>query len=187
MNEWYALLEIRRNATKDEIKSAFRKLSLKYHPDKNSTASKEEQEENIKLFHKISEAKEMLLKHNFTKNEIDEVFCDVDHEAMEAKLDEIFKKCEEIKKRQERIFQESLELQKASEKLSVRTDKLESRMRDLRASTTNLKTRMKDLETSNANFEISMKSLEAYLFHHFRPLTDAGDGDNDESHEFAFI
>lgn len=33
--DFYKLLEISRDATEDEIKRAFRKLSIKYHPDKN--------------------------------------------------------------------------------------------------------------------------------------------------------
>jgi molecular chaperone DnaJ len=33
---YYEILEINKNASQDEIKKAFRRLSLKYHPDKNS-------------------------------------------------------------------------------------------------------------------------------------------------------
>ena len=33
--EYYNILQVTPNATIDEIKSSFRKLSLKYHPDKN--------------------------------------------------------------------------------------------------------------------------------------------------------
>eukprot|EP00351_Strombidinopsis_sp_SopsisLIS2011_P004010 CAMPEP_0116881024 /NCGR_PEP_ID=MMETSP0463-20121206/13078_1 /TAXON_ID=181622 /ORGANISM="Strombidinopsis sp, Strain SopsisLIS2011" /LENGTH=55 /DNA_ID=CAMNT_0004532439 /DNA_START=66 /DNA_END=233 /DNA_ORIENTATION=- len=33
--DFYQLLEMPRNASKADIKRSFRKLSLKYHPDKN--------------------------------------------------------------------------------------------------------------------------------------------------------
>ena len=33
--DYYRLLGVNRDASKDEIRRAFKKLSLKYHPDKN--------------------------------------------------------------------------------------------------------------------------------------------------------
>lgn len=50
--DYYKILGVDRNATLDEIKKAYRKLALKYHPDK-AKGNKQEAEEQFK---KISEA-----------------------------------------------------------------------------------------------------------------------------------
>jgi len=52
--DFYKILGISRNATDDEIKKAYRKLALKYHPDKNKAASAEAR------FKEIAEAYEVL-------------------------------------------------------------------------------------------------------------------------------
>jgi DnaJ-class molecular chaperone len=51
---YYSVLGVNENASHDEIKKAYRSLSLKYHPDKNNN------NENVDKFHKISEAYEIL-------------------------------------------------------------------------------------------------------------------------------
>ena len=56
MKDYYNILQISKNATKDEIKSAYKKLALKYHPDKNQN-NKEFAEDKFK---EISEAYQVL-------------------------------------------------------------------------------------------------------------------------------
>ncbi|MCC6048845.1 MAG: DnaJ domain-containing protein, partial [Thermodesulfobacterium sp.] len=49
--DYYAILGVPRNATQEEIKRAYRRLALKYHPDRNP-GNKEAEEK----FKEISEA-----------------------------------------------------------------------------------------------------------------------------------
>lgn len=51
MSDYYSILGVSKNASENEIKSAFRKLALQHHPDRGG---------NIEQFHKIQEAYETL-------------------------------------------------------------------------------------------------------------------------------
>ena len=56
-HDYYELLEVGREATEKEIKSAYRRLARKWHPDLRPAAEKKEAEEKFKL---INEAYEVL-------------------------------------------------------------------------------------------------------------------------------
>lgn len=56
MSDYYEILDVPKTATDQDIKKAYRKLALKWHPDKNPN-NKEEAEENFK---QISEAYDVL-------------------------------------------------------------------------------------------------------------------------------
>ena len=42
MSDFYALLGVPRDCSEAEIKKAYRKLAMEYHPDRNSSAGAEE-------------------------------------------------------------------------------------------------------------------------------------------------
>lgn len=52
--DFYKILEIPRGASEEDIKKAYRKLALKYHPDKNQSPEAEEK------FKEVAEAYEVL-------------------------------------------------------------------------------------------------------------------------------
>lgn len=58
--DYYEVLGVSKNATDDEIKRSFRKLSLKWHPDRQSGKTESEKAEALKKFQEIAEAYEVL-------------------------------------------------------------------------------------------------------------------------------
>ena len=60
IDEARKLLNLDEEATLEEINKAFRKLSLKYHPDKKDKVDKKDSEE---IFKKINNAKELIMKY----------------------------------------------------------------------------------------------------------------------------
>ncbi|XP_072975556.1 chaperone protein dnaJ 72 [Typha angustifolia] len=57
----YKTLGLRRDASKEEIKEAFRRLALRFHPDKHSQSSKEVRDGASARFKQASEAYEVLI------------------------------------------------------------------------------------------------------------------------------
>ena len=61
-NSAYAVLEIRPSATDDEVRTAYRRMAMKYHPDKVATLGPEVQKSAAEKFRKIQEAYETIKK-----------------------------------------------------------------------------------------------------------------------------
>ena len=58
----YSILGLQPNATNDEIKKAYRKMAVEYHPDKVSYLGEDIQNSAKEKFQKINEAYESLKK-----------------------------------------------------------------------------------------------------------------------------
>ena len=56
MNKYYEILGLKPDASEDDIKKAYKKLALKYHPDRNS----DDPEKAAEKFKKISNAYQIL-------------------------------------------------------------------------------------------------------------------------------
>jgi len=61
-NSSYKILEIEQNATEEEIKKAYRKMAMKYHPDKVSYLGDEIKKVAEEKFRKVNEAYEKIKK-----------------------------------------------------------------------------------------------------------------------------
>ncbi|CAG8700207.1 14164_t:CDS:1, partial [Cetraspora pellucida] len=64
LTKYYKILEITKNTNEKEIKRAYKKLALKWHPDKNINSIKIAEEK----FKEINEAYEILIKHKQENN-----------------------------------------------------------------------------------------------------------------------
>lgn len=63
----YTVLAIEHTATVEEIRKAYRKLALKYHPDKHGSKTESEREELGKEFQKVGFAYAVLSDENKRK------------------------------------------------------------------------------------------------------------------------
>lgn len=62
IDEAYRVLGITKDASDDEVKKAYRRMALKYHPDKVAALGPDIQEAAKKQFQQINEAKEIIYK-----------------------------------------------------------------------------------------------------------------------------
>ena len=58
--DYYKILGVEKDASQEEIKKAFRKLAVKYHPDKQGDKSESEKEQAKQKFQEINDAYEVL-------------------------------------------------------------------------------------------------------------------------------
>ena len=100
MSNYYEILDINKNANKDDIKTAYKKLALKYHPDRNQDCNKKDEYEE--KFKQISEAYEVL--SNPAKKQNYDMFGSADvkqhnfgHRAGTVNFDHIFQYFHEYK------------------------------------------------------------------------------------------
>lgn len=59
--DYYNILKVNKNATEDDLKKSYRKLAMKWHPDKNPNDKKEAEAR----FKQISEAYEVCFSSEF--------------------------------------------------------------------------------------------------------------------------
>ncbi|MCW3977473.1 MAG: DnaJ domain-containing protein, partial [Candidatus Bathyarchaeota archaeon] len=87
--DYYDLLNVSRDATKEEIKKAYRKLALKYHPDRNKSSDAEAKFKEISEAYAILSDDEKRMQYDrFGREGIsgrytrDDIFRGVDFEAI---------------------------------------------------------------------------------------------------------
>ncbi|KCZ79949.1 hypothetical protein H312_02637 [Anncaliia algerae PRA339] len=68
MKDYYSILGVKKTATQEEIKRAFKQLALKYHPDKHSDATEAQKKQYTQKFIEIKQAYDCLSDPNKRKN-----------------------------------------------------------------------------------------------------------------------
>lgn len=62
LDEAYRILEITEAATDDEVRQAYRRMALKYHPDRLASQGEEARQAAEKAFQQINQAKDRIFK-----------------------------------------------------------------------------------------------------------------------------
>lgn len=122
MKNYYDILGVPLNATKEQIKSAYRKLSLKFHPDKNNGEQFFEA-----LFKSINEAHEVLIDEGKRIRYNSQLKAFNDRTSSSANQSDILRREEEIRKQQEELHKREQELrQRESTKETESTASVQS-------------------------------------------------------------
>src|SRR6056300_1700824 len=85
--DYYNILNISKDASLDEIKKSYKKLALKYHPDKNK-----DNEESTKKFQEITEAYSILGDEKKRKNKFDKKKKSISYQKDKLRKGKIVKK-----------------------------------------------------------------------------------------------
>ena len=62
LNDAYRTLEISENATDDEVRQAYKRMALKYHPDRIASQGEEARKAAERAFQQINQAKDIIYK-----------------------------------------------------------------------------------------------------------------------------
>ena len=74
LEKYYKILGLNNNASEEEIKKAYKKMAIKYHPDKQTNKSEEEKVDAEKKFKEIAEAYEILTnKDKYRQNNFNNI------------------------------------------------------------------------------------------------------------------
>ena len=65
--DYYEVLGVEKGASAEEIKKAYRKMAMKYHPDRVATQDEETRSRAERLFKQVGEAKDLIFKHRGIK------------------------------------------------------------------------------------------------------------------------
>lgn len=63
----YQILGISPDATDNEVRQAYRRMAMKYHPDRVATQDEETRSRAERLFKRVGEAKDLIFKHRGIK------------------------------------------------------------------------------------------------------------------------
>ncbi len=104
MKNYYDILGVPENATKEQIKISYRKLSLKFHPDKNNGEHFFET-----MFKNINEAHEVL-SNDIKRADYDYKFKQFNSKKNNAFEDELKSKEDELRKKEQELFRKEQEI-----------------------------------------------------------------------------
>ena len=120
----YAVLEVRRESTPAEIKKAYKKKALKYHPDKNPSA------DAAVIFQRLTKAQEVLLDEKLRKEYDSQLRGKQQLKERAEKLDKRTKELRDQLQKREAAYKQSQEKQSSTKTASSSSSSRNKRKRD---------------------------------------------------------